>query len=43
MTPERLARVAQERADYELYSQAFKQIRADRRLANKSIYLFSRQ
>ncbi len=40
MTPDRLARMDQERAAYELYSEAFKKIRADTRFANKSIYAY---
>ncbi len=40
MTPERLARFDQERADYELYSQAFKMIHADNRFTGKSIYAY---
>jgi hypothetical protein len=40
MTPERLARMAQERAAYESYSEAFKKIRADSRFGSKSIYAY---
>ena len=40
MTPDRLARMVQERAEYELYSEAFKRIRADTQFANKSIYAY---
>jgi hypothetical protein len=40
MTPDRLARMDQERADYGLYSEAFKKIRADNRFAGKSIYVY---
>ncbi len=40
MTPERLARIERERADYELYSAAFKKIRADARYTYKSIYAY---
>jgi hypothetical protein len=40
MTPDRLARMDQERAAYAMYSEAFKQIRADDRFANKSIYAY---
>lgn len=40
MTPERLARMDQERAAYELYSGAFQKIRADGRFANKAIYAY---
>ena len=40
MTPDRLVRMNQERAAYELYSEAFKKIRADTRFANKSIYAY---
>ena len=38
MTADRLARMDQERAAYGLYSEAFKQIHADDKFANKSIY-----
>ena len=38
MTPDRLARMDQERAAYDLYSEAFKNIRAGDRFAHKSIY-----
>jgi hypothetical protein len=40
MTPDRLARMNQERAAYECYSEAFKKIQADSRFADKSIYAF---
>jgi hypothetical protein len=40
MTPDRLARMDQERAAYALYSEAFKKIRDDDRFANKSIYAY---
>jgi hypothetical protein len=40
MTPERLARMDQERAAYECYSEAFKKIHFDSRFANKSIYAY---
>jgi len=40
MTPDRLARMDQERAAYECYSEAFKKIRADSRFANKSTYAY---
>jgi hypothetical protein len=40
LTPDRLARMDKERADYELYSEAFKQIHADRRFARKLIYAY---
>jgi hypothetical protein len=40
MTPDRLARMDQERAAYALYSEAFKKVRADDRFANKSIYAY---
>ena len=40
MTPDRLARMDQERAAYEWYSEAFKKIRADNRFANKTIYAY---
>ncbi len=40
MTPERLARFERERADYELYSEALKKIRADPRYTDKSIYVY---
>jgi len=40
MTPARLARMDQERADYALYAEAFNKIHADARFANKSIYAY---
>jgi hypothetical protein len=40
MTPERLARIDEERAAYEYYSEAFKKIHADNRFTNKSIYAY---
>ena len=40
MTPDRLARMEEERAAYECYSEAFKKIHADSRFANKSIYAY---
>jgi hypothetical protein len=40
LTAERLARMDQERATYELYAAAFKMIRADSHFANKSIYAY---
>src|SRR5579859_1947907 len=40
MTPDRLARMDEERAAYQSYSQAFKLIHADSRFANKSIYAY---
>ena len=40
MTPDRLARMDKERAAYECYSEAFKKIHADRRFADKSIYVY---
>lgn len=40
LTPDRLARMDKERADYEAYSEAFKQIHADSRFAGKSIYAY---
>ncbi len=40
LTPDRLARMEKERADYELYSEAFRQIHADRRFARKTIYAY---
>ena len=40
LTPDRLARMDKERADYELYSEAFKRIHADSRFAQKSIYAY---
>lgn len=40
MTPDRLVRMDQERADYGRYSEAFKKIRADNRFADKSIYVY---
>ena len=40
MTPDRLARMDQERVAYECYSEAFKKIRADSRFADKSIYVY---
>ena len=40
MTPDRVARMDQERAAYNLYSEAFKKIRADERFTNKSIYAY---
>jgi hypothetical protein len=40
MTPDRLARMDQERAACEQYSEALKKIRADARFADKSIYAY---
>jgi len=40
MTPDRLSRMERERAEYELYSEAFKKIRGDSRFASKSIYAY---
>lgn len=40
LTADRLARMKKESADYELYSQAFQKIRADREFGNKSIYAY---
>lgn len=40
MTPDRLARMGQERAAYECYCEAFKKIHADSRFADKSIYVY---
>jgi hypothetical protein len=40
LTPDRLAWMEKERADYRRYAEAFKQIRADKRFANKGIYVF---
>ena len=40
VSPERQARFDKEKADYELYSQAFKKIRADRQLDGKTIYVY---
>ena len=40
MTPERQARFDKERADYQLYCEAFKKIRADARFADKAIYVY---
>ncbi len=40
LTPDRLAWMERERADYALYSEAFKAIHADNRFANKSIYVY---
>jgi hypothetical protein len=40
ITPERRARMNKERADYELYAEAFQKIRADSRFQNKQIYTY---
>ena len=40
MTPERLARMEREHADYELYSDAFRKIHAEAQFADKSIYAY---
>lgn len=40
LTPERLARMDHERADYGRYAEAFKVIRADPHYAGKSIYVY---
>jgi hypothetical protein len=40
MTPERLARMDEQRKAYECYSEAFKKIHADDRFADKSIYAY---
>jgi hypothetical protein len=40
VSPERQARFDKEKADYELYSQAFKKIRADRQFDGKTIYVY---
>ncbi len=40
MTPDRLARMDQERAAYECYAGAFKKFHADSRYADKSIYAY---
>jgi hypothetical protein len=40
VSPERQARFDKEKADYELYSQAFKKIRADRQFDTKTIYVY---
>jgi hypothetical protein len=40
VSPERRARFDKEKADYELYSQAFKKIRADRQFDSKTIYVY---
>ncbi len=40
MTPDRLSRMDRERAEYEMYSEAFQQIHADRRFGRKSIYAY---
>ncbi len=40
VSPERQARFDKEKADYELYSQAFKKIRADSQFDSKSIYVY---
>jgi len=40
MTPDRRARMDQERAAYECYAEAFKKIHADSRYAGKSIYAY---
>jgi hypothetical protein len=40
MTPDRRARMEQERAAYEAYAEAFGKIRADSRYADKSIYAY---
>ena len=39
-SPERQARFNKEKADYELYSEAFKKIRADRQFDGKTIYVY---
>jgi hypothetical protein len=40
VSPERQARFDKEKADYELYSQAFKKIRGDSQFDRKSIYVY---
>ena len=40
VSPERQARFDKEKADYELYSQAFKKIRADKQFDGKTIYVY---
>lgn len=40
VSPARQARFDKEKADYELYSQAFKKIRADRQFEGKTIYVY---
>lgn len=40
VSPERQARFDKEKADYELYSQAVKKIRADRQFDGKTIYVY---
>ena len=40
VSPERQARFDKEKADYELYSEAFKRIRADRQFDSKTIYVY---
>jgi hypothetical protein len=40
VSPERQARFDKEKADYELYSQAFKKIRADSSFDSKTIYVY---
>jgi len=40
VSPERQARFDKEKADYELYSQAFKKIRADSQFDGKTIYVY---
>jgi hypothetical protein len=40
VSPERQARFDKEKADYELYSQAFKKIRADSQFDSKTLYVY---
>ena len=40
MTPERLARMEQERQQYEVYGETIKRMRADERLKNKMLYAY---
>ncbi|HXP59902.1 MAG TPA: hypothetical protein VN829_05375, partial [Dongiaceae bacterium] len=40
VSPERQARFDKEKADYELYSQAFKNLRADRQFDTKTIFVY---